>query len=90
MRVAVLAASEARDSDALGFPSDGVDSLEVPGRGRREAGLDDVHVQLGQLTRDLDLLRHGEAGAGRLLAITERGVEDPYWYVGGHQSSPLA
>ena len=48
-----------------------------PGRRGREAGLDDVHLEARELARDLQLLRGGQAGAGRLLAVTQGGVEDP-------------
>ena len=53
-----------------------VDRLPVAGRGGREAGLDDVHVEPHELARDLQLLGDGERRAGRLLAVTQRGVED--------------
>ena len=52
--------------------------------------LDDVHVEAGELARDLDLLGHGEAGAGRLLTVAQGGVEDAYRYVHGHQATPSA
>ena len=43
---------------------------------RREAGLDHVDAQVGQGLGDLQLLAPGSCGAGRLLAVAERGVED--------------
>ena len=78
LRVAVAAAREGRDRDpALRLLGDPPDRLEVAGRGGREAGLDDVDLEAGQLARDLQLLGRGQAGAGRLLAVAERRVEDP-------------
>src|SRR4029079_4870152 len=60
LRVAVAAAGEGRDRDGtlrvLGDPADG---LEVAGRGGREAGLDDVDLEPGELAGDLELLGRG-------------------------------
>ena len=76
--VAVLAPRERRDRDpALGLLGDPADRLEVAGRGGREAGLDHVHLEPRELARDLELLRGGQAGAGRLLAVAQGRVEDP-------------
>ena len=52
------------------------------GRGR-EAGLDDVHAERVELARESELLLGGEAVAGSLLAVAERGVEDED-VAGGH------
>ena len=41
-----------------------------------EAGLDDVHVQARQLPGHLQLFHRVHREPGRLLAVTERGVED--------------
>ena len=77
LRVAVLAARERRDGDpAAGLLGDPPDRLEVAGRGGREAGLDDVDLEPRQLAGDLELLGRGQAGAGRLLAVAQGGVED--------------
>ena len=77
LRVAVLAARQRRDRDVLrrllGDPPDG---LEVAGRGGREAGLDDVDLEAGQLAGDLELLGGGQAGARRLLPVAQGRVED--------------
>ena len=51
---------------------------EVLVRGDGEAGLDDVHVQAGELPRHLELLLRVHRKARRLLAIPERRVEDDY------------
>ena len=74
--VAVAAAGEGGDRDALGLLGDPVDGLPVARRGGREAGLDDVHLEADELAGDLELLGGGQAGAGRLLAVAEGGVED--------------
>ena len=78
LRVAVLAAGQRGDRDpAPRLLRDPADRLEVPGRGGREARLDHVHLEPGELARDLQLLRGGQPGAGRLLAVAQGGVEDP-------------
>ena len=52
------------------------DRLEVAGRGDREAGLDHVDAQPRELLGDLDLLGGVQRDPGRLLAVSQRGVED--------------
>ena len=63
----------ARPATALAICAD---RLEVARRGDREAGLDHVDAQVDQRVGDLQLLVQVHAGAGRLLAVAERGVED--------------
>ena len=70
------AAGEAGDDGVRELFADGLDGLEVALGGDGEAGLDDVDAEGGELPGDLDLLPHVERGAGRLLAVAERGVED--------------
>src|SRR5471032_1810561 len=55
---------------------DGLDRLEVALRGGREAGFDDVDAQPFELLGDADFFILGHRGAGRLLAVAQRGVED--------------
>ena len=55
---------------------DGLHRLEVAGRGDGEAGLDHVHAEVLQGVGDLQLLGQVHAGAGRLLAVAQGGVED--------------
>ena len=74
--VALHAARQSADDRALDLPGDGAHRLEVAGAAGREAGLDDVHPQPGELVRDLQLLRRVEAAARRLLAVAQRGVEE--------------
>jgi hypothetical protein len=50
--------------------------LEVALRRRREACLDDVDAELLELTRHHHLFLDVHRGAGRLLAVPKRGVED--------------
>jgi hypothetical protein len=54
-------------------------TLEVVGARRRKAGLDDVDAEAGELARHEQLLGAREAGAGALLAVAQRGVEDAHW-----------
>jgi hypothetical protein len=63
----------AAGADVLG---DRLDGLVVALRGDREAGLDDVDVQPGQLVGDLELLLDTQRDAGRLLTIAQGRVED--------------
>ena len=55
---------------------DGLDGLEVALAGDREAGLDDVDAEAGQLLGDLELLALVERDAWRLLAVAQGRVED--------------
>ena len=52
--------------------------LEVARRGDREAGLDHVDAQPRQLLGDLQLLLRVQRDPRRLLAVTQRRVEDQY------------
>ncbi len=77
LRVAVLAAGERRHGDpAAGLLGDPADRLEVARRGGREAGLDDVDLEPGQLAGDVELLGRGQPGARCLLAVAQGRVED--------------
>ena len=77
LRIAVAAAGEGGDGHAaLRLAGDPLDGLEVAGRSGREAGLDDVDLEARELAGDLELLRRGQSGAGRLLAVAQRRVED--------------
>ena len=49
-----------------------------PGRGDREARLDDVDAEPRELVRDLELLLPVQRDPRRLLAVAQRRVEDPY------------
>ena len=64
---------------------DGLHRLEVAGRGDGEAGLDDVHAEVREGVGHLQLLGQVHAGAGRLLAVAQGGVEDDQAVVGHSQ-----
>ena len=53
-----------------------VTASKSPSEAIGKACLDDVHAHLVEQLRDLQLLGQGHRGAGRLLAIAHRGVED--------------
>lgn len=67
---------EGRDHGAFDLLGDVLDRGEVTGRGRGETRFDHVDAEFGQLVRDLDLLVPVQRGAGDLLPVTQRGVED--------------
>ncbi len=64
------------DDGVLGALGDLVHGREVAFRGDREAGLDDVDAHLVEHLGDLELLLMRHGGAGALLAVAQRGVED--------------
>ena len=74
--VVVAAAGQAADDRASDVAGDLADGLEIARRGDGKAGLDHVHAQLDQRLGDLHFLGQVHAGAGRLLAVAERRVED--------------
>jgi hypothetical protein len=68
---------------------DALHGVEVAWAGEGKTGLDDVHPQAGQLLGDRQLLLQVEAGARRLLAVAQGGVEDQHPAgVAGHQGTP--
>jgi len=69
--VAVLPEGRVPDLDG-----DGAHGVQVVGGGCREAGLDDVDAEAGELAGDDELLGAGHGGARGLLPVAERGVED--------------
>ena len=75
--VFVVAAGQPADDRAVNVLGDLADRFEVARRGDRETGLDDVDAQVDQGLGDLQLLGQVHARAGRLLAVAERGVENP-------------
>ena len=74
--VGLVGAGEAADHRALDRARDLLHGLEVAGRGDREAGLDHVDPQPRQLLGDLHLLGGVQRDAGRLLAVSQGGVEN--------------
>ncbi|MHC2538097.1 hypothetical protein ACVJMY_007666 [Bradyrhizobium diazoefficiens] len=71
-----MGAGQAGDDGVLGAAGDLADRLEVALGGDREAGLDDVDAHIIQELGDLELLLEGHGGAGALLAVAQRGVEN--------------
>ena len=74
--VAVGGPGEARDLHPAHLAGDGAHGLKVPVGGDREAGLDDIHLELGEHTGDAQLLLHIHGAAGGLLAVAQGGVKD--------------
>src|SRR5918997_1942563 len=68
--------SEPGDHGAVDLAGDRLHGLEVAGAGDGEARLDDVDAEARKLMRDLQLLGGVERDARRLLAVSQRGVED--------------
>jgi len=75
--VVSVGAGETGYGSALDALGDQLDRFEVTGRGRRKAGFDDVDAQLDQGVGHLELLLDRHRRAGRLLAVSQSGVEDP-------------
>ena len=71
-----LGARQRRDDRPPDRAGDGLHRLEVALAGHREAGLDVVDPEPGQLLGDLELLGRVEGDARRLLAVAQGGVED--------------
>ena len=85
--IGLLRAVERRDRAAAHVLGHEPDALDLAGRGDREPGLDDVDAEALELAGDLQLLLRVQADAGRLLAITQRGVEDlDVILVGAHRA----
>ena len=60
------------------FACDARDGFGLADRRRREAGLEHVNAEVGERLRDEELRLRRERRARRLLAVTQRGVEDRY------------
>ena len=69
-------AGEPGDDRAPHRLGDRLDGVEVAVGGDREAGLDHVDPEAGELLGDLQLLGDVERDAGRLLAVSQCRVED--------------
>src|SRR5205814_1004367 len=74
--VAVVGARERADGRLLHMAGNRLDRLEVAVARCREAGLDDIDTQPLELTSDAQLLVLGHRRPGRLLAVTQRRVEN--------------
>ena len=67
---------EAGDDGGLALFGDGGDGFEIAFGGDGEPGLDDVDAERFELGSDLQFLLEVHRAAGRLLAVSERGVEN--------------
>ena len=74
--VAIVGACQRTDGGVLDGVGNGLDALEIAVGAGGKAGLDHVHAQAFQLARNADLLVTGHGRAGRLLAITQGGIEN--------------
>ena len=88
--VAGDASRQRRDGGRAHLFGDCGHGLEVAGRACGEPGLDDVHAEALKLPGNLHLLIKRQADPRRLLAVSQRGVEDQYVIFGGHgRFSPI-
>jgi len=71
-----IGVAERADGGPLQFAGDKAHGLEVALRGDGEPCLDDIHAQRFKLPRDLQLLLHVQAGAGRLFAVPECSIKN--------------
>ena len=69
---------QARDHGSPDLGGDFPHGVGIGRRCNREPGLDDVHTQGIELTRQLQLLGGVKRKSRRLLAVPQRRVEDPY------------
>ena len=76
--ISLVAARQRADRNSLDGAGNFPHRLEVSGRGRRKARLDDIHAHIPERARNLELLAQRHAAAGRLLAVTQGGVKDAY------------
>jgi hypothetical protein len=76
LEIGAMAARQAGDDRTTDLGGDLADRLGVGRRRDRESGLDDVHTQRIDLTRQLQLFSRPERKSGRLLAVAKRRVED--------------
>ena len=63
-------AREGADGRPLDLLRDLADGVKVFRRGSREAGLDDIHLETGELARNGDLVTTPQASSCRLFAIS--------------------
>src|SRR5690606_14186894 len=75
---------QSRHHGPVDLAGDALYRLEVAGGRDREPGLDDVDTQPGELVGDRHLLVGRQGDARRLLAVSQRGVEDSYSVCGSH------
>ena len=83
-----VCARQAGDHRPVHLPRDRAYRLEVTRRRDRESSLDHVHAEPRELLRDLQLLGRVQRDARRLLAVSQRRVEDDD-PVGLHGTAPF-
>src|SRR5207302_3642051 len=76
VNVKLTGACECRNHRTADLGRHGLDSIEVTLRSDRETGFEDVHVQALELMRHFQLLLEIHAAAGRLLTVTQSGIEN--------------
>ena len=79
-------ARERADARVADVARDAAHGLHLLRRAHREARLDDVHAGRGERLGDLALVARAEGDAGGLLAVAQRGVEDPDTIRFGHRT----
>ena len=87
LQVGAMAPGQARDHRPADLGGNRPHGLGIGGRRNREAGLDDVHAKRVQLPGQLQLLRRVQREPRRLLAVSQRRVEDPHVLL--YPSDPL-
>ena len=76
IHITAHAARQAADRRAAHFTRYTAHRIQVAGRRRREAGLDNVHPQSGKLPGDFDLFARIQRCARRLLAVAQCRIEN--------------
>ena len=74
--IGVDGARQAGDGGVLHAAGDGGDGFEIAVGGDGKSRLDDVDAHAVETLGDLELLLEGHRGAGALLAVAQRGVEN--------------
>ncbi len=83
--VFALGAGERSHARALHLAGDLLDGGEVAFGGDGEAGLQNIHAEMGELVRHPDLLGCVHGAAWRLLAVAQRRIEEKYLVVCAHR-----
>ena len=73
-------ARERTDGRSVNVACNKLDRLEILGRRGWIAGLDHVHVQLCQLSRDQELVTAPQTAPCSLFAVSQSGVENRYFF----------
>ncbi|MNI57054.1 hypothetical protein D3C73_1120920 [compost metagenome] len=78
---------KAADFHALHLAGNRLDCGKIPRARNREARLQHIHAQLGQLISEYDLLFRRQARSGSLLTVTQRCIKNlnPFFYRYNHE-----